>query len=284
MKRNQTTARLLEVFGIVAALAAPAVAQQAPPPMHSQAYAVHTGFHDGTGDKAVLAYEMNVVVRDAMWMNLRFEAADLGRGSFISLLAPKDGGYQVLDGKSLSEWNMASAFFNGNEVILQLWVAPEDSGVFVQLFDVLVGDVPDAPTESLCGTDSRVASTDNRVCRITIPGCTGWRVTNGAFLTAGHCTDVDPDAVPGNCGPLLPDGIVDLAGVVEFNVPASNANGAINLAAPNDQYPINSASAVWRYDGCGQGLGKDWSVFAVNPNSNTGPMPHQVYGFPVRMT
>ncbi len=66
--------------------------------------------------------------------------------------------------------------------------------------------------------------------------------------------------------------------------PASDANGTINLAAPNDQYPINTTNAVWRYDGCGQGLGKDWSVFAVNPNSNTGPMPHQVYGFPVRMT
>ncbi len=46
-------------------------------------------------------------------------------------------------------------------------------------------------------------------------------ISNGRFLTAGHCVDFDPD----QGGPLLPDGILDLSGVVEFNVPASLPNG-----------------------------------------------------------
>ncbi len=35
---------------------------------------------------------------------------------------------------------------------------------------------------------------------------------------------------------------------------------------------------VWRFDGEGQGLGKDWAVFTVGPNSNTGLTPFQAQG------
>ncbi|MDP6839803.1 MAG: trypsin-like serine protease, partial [Planctomycetota bacterium] len=96
----------------------------------------------------------------------------------------------------------------------------------------------------------------------------------------GHCVDLDPD----QNGPGLPDGVLDVPGPVEFNVPASLANGTTVAAAPDDQYPVDTTSFSWRFDGSGQGLGKDWSVFAVFENSNTGLMPHEVYGFPYRIT
>jgi hypothetical protein len=135
-------------------------------------------------------------------------------------------------------------------------------------------DDPDPETETLCGVDNRVASTDGRVGRLYFGGCTTWLISNGRLLTAGHCVDFDPD----QGGPLLPDGILDLSGVVEFNVPASLPNGTTVAADPDDQYPVNTGSVVWRFDGEGQGLGKDWSVFTVNDNSNTGLTPFQAQG------
>ena len=75
---------------------------------------------------------------------------------------------------------------------------------------------------SLCdGDDDRVASADPRVGRLFLGGCTVWLASNGSLLTAGHCADVDPDLN----GPMLPDGCLDLAGLVEFNFPASLSNG-----------------------------------------------------------
>ena len=122
--------------------------------------------------------------------------------------------------------------------------------------------------------DNRVASNDGRVGRLFFGGCTAWLISNGRLLTAGHCADFDPD----QGGPLLPDGVLDLSGVVEFNVPPSLPNGTTVAADPDDQYPINTGSVTWRFDGEGQGLGKDWAVFTVNENANTGLTPFQAQG------
>ena len=95
-----------------------------------------------------------------------------------------------------------------------------------------------------------------------------------------HCTDFDPD----RGGPQLPDGVLDLSGVVEFNVPLSSGSGQPSPADPSDQYPINTGMVSWRYDGAGQGLGKDWSVFAVNPSDTSGLLPHEVQNAFYRVT
>jgi V8-like Glu-specific endopeptidase len=86
-------------------------------------------------------------------------------------------------------------------------------------------------------------------------GCTGWLVSNGAVLTAGHCP-------------------VAVGDVLEFNVPASNANGTINSANVNDQYPVTSISTV-----VNGGLGNDYQVLAIGPNSITKSRAHVVNGF-----
>jgi hypothetical protein len=165
-------------------------------------------------------------------------------------------------------------------VVVQLFAAPGDLDVFFRLGWAMVGDTPAPLPETLCGADSRGPSSDNRVGRLFFGGCTAWRATNGAFVTAGHCVDFDPDSF----GALLPDGVLDLNGVVEFNVPLSTTGGATVFASPNDQYAVNVSTVQWRFDGEGQGLGKDWAVFGVFANSNTGLLPHQAYGLPFRVS
>jgi hypothetical protein len=167
--------------------------------------------------------------------------------------------------------------------LLQLHAAPLDAGVEVDLARVRCGEPrPSAPVvlKSLCGADDRVPSADNRVGRLFFGGCTTFRVTNGAFVTAGHCVDLDPDDV---VGPMLPDGVPDLAGVVEFNVPPSGADGTPSLGSTNDQYAIDPTSLVWEFDG-GEAKGDDWGMFRVFPNPNTNLLPHEAYGLPFRVS
>ena len=219
-------------------------------------------------------------------LRLHFSEYELGRKSTITITSLQDGGDQVLDSRTLPQWENATAVFNGDAVEIELHVDPNDEGVYFVVDAVVVSDPQDVPTpemmlngdepgtETLCGVDNRVASNDGRVGRLYFGGCTAWLISNGRLLTAGHCVDLDPD----QGGPTLPDGILDLSGVVEFNVPASLSNGTTVAADPDDQYPINTNSVVWRFDGEGQGLGKDWSVFTVNENSNTGLTPFQAQG------
>jgi V8-like Glu-specific endopeptidase len=250
--------------------------QRAPDPRHKEPY---TATLDPESPLHV------VRAAGAPWLRIHFGAYALGERSYITLTSLEDGGQQRLDSGTLPQWHDASAYFNGDAVQLELHVAPGEEGVFVSVQELTVGDAPDTSgaaqlrgesgligTETLCGGDDRVASTDSRVGRIN--GCTAWLVSNGAVLTAGHCADFDPD----QGGPLLPDGVLDLAGVMEFNVPASQADGQTVMADPADQYPIDTNSVTWRFDGTGEGLGKDWAVFAVNPNSG-GQRAHFAQGF-----
>lgn len=205
-----------------------------------------------------------------MWLRLNFGDVDLGRQSAITITSTHDGGDQILDSRSMPQWENSSAVFNGDELAIELHGSPIDQGIFFTIDSLVVGEPQDDPDpETLRGADNRVASTDGRTARLFFGGCTSWMISNGRFLTAGHCVDFDPD----QGGPLLPDGVLDLSGVVEFNVPPSLTNGTTVAADPDDQYPINTAGVVWRLDGSGQGLGKDWAVFTVGPNSNTGLTP-----------
>ena len=171
--------------------------------------------------------------------------------SYVLITAAKDKAQQRLDAKDLQRWRNSSAIFNGEAVEFELRVAPGESGIFINVEELTVGQRAPALTaldraaveESLCATDNRVPANDNRVGRIVPVGCTGWIISNGAYLTAGHCT-----------GPNMQ--------ILEFNVPASLQNGTIVASAPQDQYPIDPASVVFFNDGAGQ-VGNDWAVFGV---------------------
>ncbi len=260
----------------------PSIAYQfAPVPFHIDDYGMDSRVDPNLNGDGADVFRQVIRIPGAVWMRLHFGDAFLGRRGFISITSVSDGGVQTLDSRSLPKWENSSAVFNGDEVEIEVHGSPVDEGAFVTVDKVVVGDPQDGSSpESLCGVDNRVASNDARVGRLFFGGCTAWMISNGRFLTAGHCADFDPD----QGGPLLPDGILDLSGVVEFNVPPSQSNGTTVAAAPNDQYPINTSSVVWRFDGEGQGLGKDWAVFTVGPNSNTGLTPFQAQGGFLRTT
>ena len=229
-----------------------------------------------------------VHVEGARWVRLHVADYDLGSESYIRFTSQQDGSQQRHDSRSLQEWSNSSAFFNGDTVIVELFASPGDKNVFVKIDSLFAGnelvvgqsDSTQSP-ESLCGPDNRVASNNQRHGRLSNlvsgPTCTVWLVSNGAVLTAGHCVDFDPDGP----GPMLPDGNLDLDqfSIVEFNVPASLADGTPVFSAPAHQYPVNLGSVVWDYEGENTVLGRDWAVLRVNRNADTRLLPHQGYGF-----
>jgi hypothetical protein len=141
-----------------------------------------------------------------------------------------------------------------------------------------------------CEEDDRVASTDARVGRLSIvnggvtsPFCTAWLIPNGAVLTAGHCMDCDSKDADGVC---QRNGQLDWLGqtvVLEFNVPASNGGGVPQPAPANDIYPVLLNTARWSFPGGDARIGRDWGIFAIGPNANTGLSAHATRGF-IRLT
>ena len=263
-----------------------------PVPYHVEPFAMDSRQQESLETAVPGNFRQTIHIPDAISLRLHFSEYELGRKSYLTITSLKDGGDQRLDSRTLPQWEDATAVFNGDTVEIELHADPSDEGVYFVIDAVVVRDPQTFPApemtdndgepgiETLCGTDSRVASTEVRTGRLYFGGCTAWLISNGRLLTAGHCVDFDPD----QGGPGLPDGILDLNGVVEFNVPASLPDGTTVAADPDDQYPINTGSVVWRFDGSGQGLGKDWSVFTVNDNSNTGLTPFQAQGSFFRTT
>ncbi len=264
--------------------------QMDPAPYHVAPFDLDSRPQGGVGTASSSGFRQTIQMPNALWLRLHFSEYNLGQSSYLTITSLQDGGDQRLDSRTLPQWENTTAIFNGDSVEIELHTDPKDSGVYFILDGVVVGDPRDIPApeialngaepviETLCGVDNRVASNDARVGRLG--GCTAWLISNGRLLTAGHCADFDPD----KDGPRLPDGVLDLNGVVEFNVPPSRNNGATVAADPNDQYPIDTGSVVWRYDGVDQGLGKDWAVFTVNVNSNTLLTPFQAQGSFFRTT
>lgn len=197
-------------------------------------------------------------------------AATLGSASQVRFVSLRDGQSQTLDSAQLAMWSNMSALFNGDTVRLELVLAPGDRDVSVHVKEVLAfssypdGNAVAEPSngihepETLCGPDDRVASNDNRVGRLT-GGCTGWLISNGGVLTAGHCA-----TVAGN--------------ILEVNIPPSQPNGTTVASAVQDQFPV-LAGTITMVSGV---VGNDWGVFQIGPN-NLGQFAHRLHGF-FRMT
>lgn len=259
--------------------------ENAPIPYHVEPFDMDSRQQESLETAVPANFRQVIKVPGAISLRLHFSEYDLGRASYLTITSLQDGGQQRLDSRSLPKWEDATAVFNGDAIEIEMHVADTDEGVYFVVDAVVVADPQDPPPEavvngdgegdrSLCAGDNRIASTDGRVGRLYFGGCTAWLISNGRLLTAGHCVDFDPD----QGGPGLPDGVLDLFGVVEFNVPSSLPDGTTVAAAPEDQYPINTGSVTWHFEGEGQGLGKDWAVFTVNENANTGLTPFVAQG------
>ena len=221
------------------------LAEPAPIPFHNEAYVMQSGAHADTEAQTAAEFSQTIQVSGAAWLQLHFGDYDLGSKSYIRITSVLDGGVQTLDGRTLPVWGNSSAYFNGDAVVLELYVAPGDEGVYIQTDEISVGEppLPGPEPQEICGsTDDRVSSNDAAVGRIMPAGCTGWLISNGAGLTAGHCVGTNHS--------------------IQFNVPSSLSDGTPVNPPPEDQYPITYT------DSRSNGVGDDWAVFSIAANSD----------------
>ncbi|MFD2561207.1 T9SS type A sorting domain-containing protein [Aquimarina rubra] len=192
----------------------------------------------------------------ATWLRLFFKDVDLGKNSTLTITSKLDGATQTLNAQTIKEWGNSSAYFNGNAVTVSLSIASNDRSVGVNISELSVGEL-DPSIKSQCGSaDDRIDSNDDAIGRMVPIGCTGWIITNGKLVTAGHC-------------------VGSSAQVIEFNVPKSNPDRTIVHPGPEDQYPIGNF--VSPYPGS-PSQANDWGVFEASANSQTGLTPIQAQG------
>jgi hypothetical protein len=264
MNANRIFGALTIILSLMLLAVAIALAQPAPIPFRQELYTLNSGVHVGLADKSIMAFREVVRAPEAPWLQLHFSDYNLGQRSYITLTSLQDESQQRLDEKSLTRYLGSSAYFNGDAVEVKLYVAPGEKGIFFRLSEIIVGEWAGQP-KSLCDGDNRVSSTDPRVGRIMPIGCTGWITSNGAHLTAGHCT----------AGALM--------WWLQFNIPPSLADGTVQHPPPEDQYWIVQGSIVWFDDGNGQ-IGNDWAVFACEPDDSTDLLPVHAQGAFYRMS
>ena len=201
-------------------------------------------------------FEEVVRVEGAAWLRVYFGQVQLAAGSFIRITAAADNEVQELDASVLAMWQNASAYFNGDTVVVELMAAAGTAGNRLVIKDVAIpnGDLP-AGGEGECGIcvpDDRVASSELWSSRLLPAGCTASVYDDSScMVSAGHC-------IGGSM-------------VVQFDVPNSNANCSLNNPPVEDQFPIVTTEFV------NGGIGNDWSVLIPGTN-NLGQLPFERYG------
>ncbi|MBK8979652.1 MAG: trypsin-like serine protease [Planctomycetes bacterium] len=210
---------------------------------------VDSGYLHNLSNQPAVVFSERIRYDQTTWLQLQFAPdVSLPAGSFLRMTAAQDGAIQRHDARTLIDWSHYSARFNGNEVLIELVAGPGTRGNRVAVDQVARGLVL-VPPESICGNiDMRVASNDPRQGRLFI-GCTGWMAHYEIMLTAGHCMSAG--------GPDF----------IEFNVPLSTSTGQPVASHPDDQYPFS------RIQFLDAGIGADWAVCRVLPNSNHGMLP-----------
>lgn len=225
---------------------------------HPYAWRSDAGLQAG---QAGVAASHDVRIDGALWLRLQFDGVQLPAGATLRLTSLQDGAQQHLNAKTLAQWQNTSAYFNGPALRVELLAARAGRAGEFGIVKVLAGKAQVLP-ESQCGpTDDRVASDVADRARLLDIGCTANLMRTGCFITAGHC--------------LSSPSLVD---VVEFNVPKSNPDGSLVHPAPKDQYV---PTATRRF--INGGVGNDWGVFTVFPNSETGLMPIEAQGQGLRL-
>ncbi|MCX2763526.1 trypsin-like peptidase domain-containing protein [Aquimarina muelleri] len=194
--------------------------------------------------------------KGATWLRLFFKDVNLGAKSTVTITSVLDGATQTLTAETIKDWKNTTAYFNGDKVIVKLTIASGEKSIGLNIFEVGVGE-EDPNVKSQCGSaDDRVDSADNAIGRIVPIGCTGWIITNGKLVTAGHC-------------------LTSRSEIIEFNVPKSNPNRTIVHPGPEDQYPIGNFVSPYINS---PSQANDWGVFTASANSQTGKTPIQAQG------
>ena len=271
LTKNRGMGQLVVLVALVSFLGSPASVGWSqgtpvvnPYPSHDVKMSLSSGKVYHKGEKAEMVWSEDIKVPEAQWLRLKFSQiilgnkADENRSSWIRITSLEDGAYQLLNSVSAAQWRNKSAYFNGNELRIELFALPNGRMNLVTLSAVTVGELVDTDvTATICdGIDDRVLSDDIRVGRAIPGGCTLWLFDdrNNCLLTAGHCaasTDV-----------------------ASFNVPLSNSNGQPQFPPPEDQYAVDFSSRQI----VNSGVGNDWCYFGCFPNSNTGLTAFEAQG------
>ncbi|MBP2833824.1 trypsin-like peptidase domain-containing protein [Aquimarina sp. U1-2] len=197
-----------------------------------------------------------IIEPGATWLRLFFEDVDLGRYSTLTITSELDGASQTFTASTIKNWQNTSAYFNGEKVTLKLVVASGENSIRLNIKELGIG-IKTPVLKSQCGSnDDRVDATDDAIGRIVPIGCTGWIITNGKLVTAGHC-------------------VGSRAQIIEFNVPKSNPDRTIVHPGPEDQYPIGNFVSPYPNS---PSQANDWAVFEAGANTQTGLTPIQAQG------
>lgn len=221
--------------------------------------------NNASGSGVQRVFEGVVRSEGAMWIRIRFDILSLSGeigdadASYLLLTSESDGAVQQFYAEHVSQWAMRSAYFNGDEVRVELFAADGTGRSRVRVHSLEIGE-PGYLDRSLCGsTDDRQLAYAPAAARM-LPGyCTAWLVNDRPYglMSAGHC-------VP-------PEG-----SIVEFNVPLSTIGGSMRHPSPENQYPVDPSSIQTQQGAVASG--NDWLYFGVFDNCNTGLSPLAAQG------
>lgn len=116
-----------------------------------------------------------------------------------------------------------------------------------------------ASPKTLCGSDDRVFSYDNKIGRLIKVtdanlGCSATMISNSCAITAGHCHNYIK--------------------ILEFNVGHPDRSMQYPQKLEEDLFTVDSDSIKYQDD-----KDSDWAVFKVLRNSKTGKLPGELYGY-----
>lgn len=225
----------------------------------------------------------DIVEPEAAWLQIKFRPVELGNTRIV-LTSPDSTRTQTVTSEHLGKQNVSSLIFPGQRLRIQVHSTNGEKSPRLQelVASVVVGKslVPtlgqeqdsidptgipensEVPEQARCGADRRTATLHKLVARLTPRACTAFLLRNGVAATAGHCLKTGRELQK-----------------LEFNVPASDAQGRQKFSSEADTYSI-ALDTVTCSDCGGSNLphGEDWALFRILPNHQTGKSPWEVQG------